>query len=184
MFAFGTTELGIMRKAIIGGLVLLVLLGGLATYGLLTPTISHTFEVTVDRPVIPVFSKLVSVNDMPQWVRGLERTEPVGFNPIPGLPVGTYNLFYTQGISSRHFRMDILTVNPLQKVKVRLSNDIMELECTGIFTPQGDRTHMTLETVTRGKGLLAKMALPYFKWRLVAETEENMARLQEILENK
>jgi len=165
-----------------GGLVLLLLLGGLATCGLLTPTISHSLEVTVNRPVIPVFTKLVAVNDAPQWIRGLERAEPIGFNPIPGLPVGSYNLFYSKGISSRTFRMDIKEVDPLEKVKVRMSNGMMELECTAIFTPQGDRTLLSLETICKGRGTLSKMVLPYFKWRLASETEENIARFKEILE--
>lgn len=173
-----------MRTLLKGGLVLLLLLGCLATYGLLTPSITHSFEATVNRPVIPVFTKMVSVNDMPQWIWGLERAEPSGFNPIPGLPVGSYNLFYSTGIASKTFRMDIMEVNPLQKVKIRLGNDVMEMECTAVFTPQGDKTFLSLEVITKGKGIFSRMAVPFFRWRLAAETEENIARFKEILERK
>lgn len=171
-----------MRTILKGGLVLLLLLGGLAGYGLLTPTIEHSFEVTVDRSVIPVFTRLVAVNDMPKWVRSLERVEPIGFNPIPGLPMGSYDLFYSKGLSSRQFRMDVLEVDPINTVKVRMGNDMMELECTATFTPQGDRTLMSLHSLTRGKVLLTRMALPFFIWRLRKETEENIANFKRLVE--
>ncbi|MCF8257687.1 MAG: hypothetical protein K9J06_09045 [Flavobacteriales bacterium] len=172
-----------MRTMLKGGLALLLIVVGLATYGLLTPTITHTFDVTVNRPIIPVFAKLVSVNDMPQWVRGLETVEARGFNIIPGFPMGSYDLHYGSATVRDYFQMDILNIDPLQSAKVRLSNDMMEIECMAVFTAQGDSTVMSLQAVAKGKGLVARMALPYVKWRLRSETEENVARFKEIIES-
>lgn len=171
-----------MRTLFKGGFGLLLLLGVLAGYGLLTPTVSHSFEVIINRPVIPVFTKMASVNDMPQWIRGLERVEPIGFNPIPGLPVGSYNLFYAQGITSTDFRLDILDVDPLSKIRVRMSNKVMELECTAVFVPDGEQTVMQLHAVSKGTTLLARMTAPYLKGRLRSETEENIGSLKRVLE--
>ncbi len=164
-------------------MIFLVAFAALAVYGLLTPTITHKFSVQINRPVIPVFTKLASVNDMPQWIRGLDRVEPKGFHILPGLPTGSYDLFYSKGTLRREFQLDILNVDPLSSVKVRMSNDLMEIDCTARFSADRGSTILKLEAVAKGKGVLARMMLPLAKWRLESETEENIHRLKTILEN-
>lgn len=166
-------------KIALAGLLIVV---GMAIYGLLTPTISHKATTVVDKPVMAVFTHMIDVKKLPSWMKGLERVEPKGVRLLPGIPSGSYDLYYHRATISHQFQLDIVKVVPLSSALVRFSNDLMNIDCTVTLTAKGNQTEVSVENVATAKGIFAKMALPYVKWKLRSDTDDNVVRFKELIE--
>jgi len=171
-----------MRKIRNAALVVIAIILGIVAYGLLTPSITHSFTVTIDRPVIAVFTKLADARQMPNWVRSLERVEPVGRPLFPGMPTSSYDLQYSQALLGRTYRLDILSVEPLSAISTRLHNDAASLVAEVRFKGEGGSTVMDVAINAQGGSLLTRMFLPLARWKVASESEENFQRFKAFME--
>lgn len=167
-------------KVIVAFAVLLVVL---AAYGLMTPQISHHYEIRVEKGVMPVFITLANADNLTQWVRGLEKVEPKPGNlPFPGLPVGSYTLFYSKGIVSRYYDLTVIKAVPLSEMAVKLTNIEADMKCTVVLKNDGHGTLLIVDVLAKANTVWGKMLLPYMKWRLGAEIDGNFEKFKSVVE--
>lgn len=159
------------------------LIAGIVVYGLLTPTITHTFTVMIDRPVMSVFATLVDVRQMPKWVRSLERVEPVGRPLFPGMPSASYDLYYSRALLEPSYRLDIVNMDPPIAASARLNNQSASFEGDVQLHPEGKSTRLEITMTAKGVSFIPRVLLPFARWRLASEGEENFHRFKEVMEN-
>jgi hypothetical protein len=173
-----------MRNIRNAAIAAIAIVAGIAAYGLLTPSITHTFTVTIDRPVMNVFSTLVDARQLPKWVRSLERVEPVGRPLFPGMPSASYDLYYSQALLEPSYRLDIVNIDPITSVSARLKNRSASFEGGVQLHPEGKATRLEITMTAKGESFVTRVLLPYARWRFVSEGEECFHRLKEVLENE
>ena len=174
--------MGSFMKVLTAIAVLIVLL---AAYGLITPTITHRFELRIERPLMPTFVRLFDPMALPQWVDGLQNVEPKhqGFH-LPGMPASAYTLTYERGAISNTFDMVITDVEVLQRIDVLLAAETFELKCNAALRPDGDDTIIDLQVEGKGKSLFTKILLPYVRSRMKEESEGSFRNFKALVEKE
>jgi len=151
-------------------------------YGLLTPSITHSFTITIDRPLIYVFTTLADARQLPNWVRSLEHVQPVGRSLFPGMPASTYELKYSKALLDASYRLDIVTIDPVSTVSTRMHNGSAIFEGYIHLRPKGSSTELDVMMTAKGASFLTRAILPLARWRLASETEENFQRFKAYVE--
>lgn len=162
----------------------LLVVGGFVAYGLATPCITEKTKITIDLPIVSTYSRLLAVDDLPNWLQGLEKVEAREKSVFPGLPSGSYDLMFNDRTFSNEMQLEVLDIQPLRSVKIRLSNEDVEIECTLICDADGLETDIAAESVVRGKTLAARVILPFMKRRLLKEKNDNLRRFKALSEGK
>jgi uncharacterized protein YndB with AHSA1/START domain len=170
-----------IRNTAILAIVIIVAIGA---YGLLTPSITHSFSVSVDRPVITVFATLADARQMPKWVRSLEKVEPIGRPLFPGMPTSSYDLHYSKALLGTTYRLDILSVEPLSSISTRLHNRESSLTADVSLHGEAGSTRLEVTMTAQGGSPITRMFLPLAKWKVVSESEENFHRFKQVLESE
>jgi hypothetical protein len=171
-----------MRTASIAALSGILAVSGIVGYGLLTPSITEHTEVTVRLPLAPTYSRILDIDDLSEWLQGLEEVKSREKNIFPGIPAGSYDLRFSDRAFNNEMQLDVLDIEPLESVKVRLHNDHIEILCTLTLKAYGSATDISAKSVVSGKSLLAKVVLPHMKKRLLKEKNDNLNRFKAMVE--
>lgn len=160
--------------------VVLLSVAVLLFIGVFVPVVDDEFEVTIHRPVMQVYATMANMQQAPQWVVGLDSVKQTnGFLALPG---SVFTLYYSGNDINNTYQMEIVKMVPLQSVKFKLHNSILEFDVSIKFTSEGNGTKLNTYIQMRGKGLLARSFLPLLKSSISQVAKDNFQELKKLQE--
>lgn len=160
--------------------VLLLIIATLFLIGFFVPEVDGELETRIERPVIQVFAGMMSVQNAPDWVVGLERIERTsGFLAMPG---STFTLYYTGTETEVTYTLEIIEVIPMESVKFKLYNEMLEFEITIRFEADGLATIVRSYVQMKGKDQLSRSFLPLLKSSIMEVGKDNFEAFKQLQE--
>ncbi|MBL4586705.1 MAG: hypothetical protein JKX84_06585 [Flavobacteriales bacterium] len=165
-------------KTILG--VLLLLIAVLLLIGVFIPEVDDKFETRIERPVVGVFASMLNTKDLPNWIKGLDEIKQTsGFLAMPG---STFDLYYQGKETESVYKVEILEMIPLQLVRFKMQNEMIELDVSLKIEADDLATIVTVYYQGKGKGIVARSFLPLLKSVLTDELRENLSTFKQLQE--
>jgi hypothetical protein len=165
-------------KAFLG--VILLIVAVLLLIGVFIPEVDEQFETRVDRSVVAVYAGMLNPNDLPKWIKGLDEVKQTG--GVLAMPGSTFDLFYRSKETDVVYKLQILEMMPLQSVKLKMYNEMMELEVSIKFEADGPATNITTYIQAKGSSIVGRSFLPLLKSVLMEEAKQNLDNFKQLQE--
>lgn len=160
--------------------VLLLCTAVLLFLGVFVPEIDEEFEFKVEAPIVTVYAGMMNTDDLKVWVNGLQEVERTG--GILAMPGSTFDLHFEDKETDVIYQLEILEMVPLQSLKYRVYNDMLDIEVSNHFEVDGFTTNMDIFVQVKGKGLLVKSFLPLMRSVLIDEFQQNFEGFKQLQE--
>lgn len=162
-------------------LALLVLLLIVAIRGLLTPSISYTSTVSVDKSVEEAWAVMNDESKTNEWLKGITKVEHMSGEKGKVGAVTKYT-FDDDGRESEIVET-MKTIVPNSQVAMDfLMEGVMTMDYKMDLVQEGTKTNITSSTTTKGLGLMMKAMIPFMKATMQAQEDENMGNLKKVIE--
>lgn len=161
-------------------IVLLLCTAVLLFLGVFVPEIDEEFEFKVEAPIVTVYAGMMNTDDLQVWVNGLQQVERTG--GILAMPGSTFDLHFEGKETDVIYQLEILEMVPLQSLKYRVYNDMLDIEVSNHFEVDGLTTNMDIFVQVKGKGLLVKSFLPLMRSVVMDEFEQNFEGFKQLQE--
>lgn len=160
---------------------LLVLLLIVAIRGLLTPSISYTSTVSVDKSVEEAWAVMNDESKTNEWLKGITKVEHMSGEKGKVGAVTKYT-FDDDGRESEIVET-MKTIVPNSQVAMDfLMEGVMTMDYKMDLVQEGTKTNITSSTTTKGLGLMMKAMIPFMKATMQAQEDENMGNLKKVIE--
>lgn len=160
--------------AVFFGIALLLLVG------VFVPAIDQQVEVRVEKPMMSVFAGMLNAQDLPEWVVDLESVERTGgFLAMPG---STFTLHFKGKETESVYTLEILEVVPMESVRFRMYNDLVDMEANIKLEADGGATDVNAFFRIKGQGLTERSLLPLLKSVIADEIALNFQNFKELQE--
>ena len=106
--------------------ILLLCAAVLLMIGVFVPEIDDEIEMNINAPIVGVFAEMMNTSDLSKWVDGLESVERT--SGILAMPGSTFELHFKDKETEVVYTMEILEIVPLQSIRYRLYNDMLDVE--------------------------------------------------------
>ena len=159
-----------------------VLLGvaALLLIGVFVPEIDHQVEVRVEKPVVTVFAGMLNTQALTEWMVDLESVERTsGFLAMPG---STFTLNFKSKETEGIYTLEILEVMPMESVRFRMYNEMIDIEANIKFKGDGLATEIDAFFQMKGQSLTERSILPLLKTVIEEEIEHNLQNFKELQE--
>ena len=169
-------------KYIVGLIAILFLL--FIAKGFLTPSISYSSEIIVNKSVKEAWAVMNDESKLTQWLQGITKIEHIdGVKGTVGAV--TKYTFSENGQESVVFET-IKSINPEQQIKMDfVMKDVMEMDYTVDFVEKNGKTHINSSTTTKGSGMIMRSIVSFLTGSMQIQEDENMANLKKLIdENK
>lgn len=167
----------IVKAALI---VILLIISILLLVGVFVPEVDDEFEVTINRPLMEVYAGMANLQRAPEWVVGLDSVHQTsGFLAMPG---STFKLYYSGEETKVVYTMEVLGMEPLQSVKIKLFNEMFEFDVSVKFKAEGMTTVLNTYVRMKGKSLVTKSFLPLLKTSIMQVGKDNFKALKQLQE--
>lgn len=163
-------------------LIIVVLLGlaSLVLIGVFVPEIDDEFELQINKPIVTVFAGMMNTADYTQWINNLESIERTG--GILAMPGSTFDLKFKSHETEQVYKMEILEVTPMNTVRVRLYNDVLDVKLGVRMEADALATDMVVFVQIQGEGLLSRAMLPLMKTVIMDEIVEDFESFKQLQE--
>lgn len=163
-------------------LIIVVLLGlaSLVLIGVFVPEIDDEFELQINKPIVTVFAGMMNTADYTQWINNLESIERTG--GILAMPGSTFDLKFKSHETEQVYKMEILEVTPMNTVRVRLYNDVLDVKLGVRMEADALATDMVVFVQIQGEGLLSRAMLPLMKSVIMDEIVEDFESFKQLQE--
>lgn len=163
-------------------LIIVVLLGlaSLVLIGVFVPEIDDEFELQINKPIVTVFAGMMNTADYTQWINNLEFIERTG--GILAMPGSTFDLKFKSHETEQVYKMEILEVTPMNTVRVRLYNDVLDVKLGVRMEADALATDMVVFVQIQGEGLLSRAMLPLMKTVIMDEIVEDFESFKQLQE--
>lgn len=161
-------------------LVLLVCVSCLLLLGVFMPEVDFMVKTSVKRPSVAVFASVIDPNSMPEWIDGLESVERK--SGILSFPGSTFELIVNEKEMKTRYLLEILEVMPLDYVKVKMTNDNVNIETSMKLIPNGLDTDVEMYVQIKGQDLLSRAFIALMQSSIADDTQaklDNFKRFQE-----
>jgi len=148
--------------------------------GMMTPEISYTSEMTVDKPAKEVGAVMTDASKLPQWIEGFKRAEHVSGTANT---VGAVSHNYIDNGGEEMMMTETITaIQPMKKIAMDFSMDMMDMEYEMNLTEKDGKTIIRSETITKGNGLFLQSLFSFSQGGMQAQEDNNMASLKKLVE--
>ncbi|MGB0368077.1 MAG: hypothetical protein ACPGD8_01655 [Flavobacteriales bacterium] len=160
--------------------VLLLCTSVLVLIGVFIPEIDKQIEMNVKAPVVSVYAGMMNTQDMPEWVESLQKIERTG--GILAMPGSTFDLHFESKETDVVYQLEILEMVPLQSIKYRLHNEMLDIEVSTKFGIKGVSTDVDTFVQVKGNDFLVRCFLPLMRSVVMDEFENNFQNFKELQE--
>jgi len=160
--------------------VVLILIAGLFFIGVFVPEIDDEIELQVDKPIVTVFAAMMNTNGLVEWVDNLESVNRTG--GILAMPGSTFDLNFKSHETDDVYTMEILEMIPMKSVRLRLYNEMMDVEMNVNFEAEGPKTDLGVLVQIRGEGIVTRAMLPLMKSVIMEEIEKDFQNFKQLQE--
>lgn len=165
-------------KYLIGLIILLAII--FFGKGMMTPEVSYTSEVTVNKSAKEVWAVMNDASKLPQWIEGFKRTELVSGTANT---VGAVSNNYVDDNGEEMMMTETITaIQPNEHIAMDFSMDFMNMVYKVYLNEKDGKTTIRSESVTKGNGLFAKSIISFMPSSMKAQEDKNMASLKKVVE--
>lgn len=166
-------------KYFIGIVALLILL--FIGKGFLTPSVSYSSEIIVDKPVKEAWAVMNDESKITQWLKDITNVEHVSGEKSSVGAVTKYT-FNDNGQESIIFET-IKSIRPNEHVAMDfVMEGVMDMDYKVDFNEKDGKTHIKSATTTKGIGMIMKSMVSFMTKSMQAQEDENMNNLKMLIE--
>jgi hypothetical protein len=160
--------------------VLLVLTSSLLLIGVFMPEVDFTVKTTVERPSVAIFASVIDPSTLPQWIEELESVERE--SGILSFPGSTFQLTMKEKETVTTYLMEVVEIMPVDKLKVRLTNDNAQVDATMKLLANGADTDVELYVQIKGSDLLSRAFIALMQSSIKDQTQNKLDALKRLQE--
>jgi len=164
-------------KYLLGLILLLVLI--FFGRGLLTPSISYSTEITVDKNAEEAWAVMSDDSILPEWIAGFKKMELVsGEKNTVG---AVSNIYIEEGATKMVMQETIKEYDPLKRIAMEFTMDFMNIDYSMDYAEKDGKTTLKSSTVTKGNNLFARSMLSFMQGGMKKNEDLNMGNLKRII---
>ena len=162
-------------------LVILLILIGFFTLGLVKPTVQYESKIVVDQPVDKAFMVFLDVSKMGEWLTGFKKIEIV--KGMPNIPGSIFNL--TMEINGKEITVteEVTDFRWNDHFSFILNHDIMSVECENKFIARDMKTEISCTYVVTGKNLFWRSIDVLMKGKMEKQAQDDFDKLKKVIES-
>ena len=163
-------------------LIILILVLGIAfiAKGMITPSISYETEIVVNKPVQESWAVMSDESNLPKWIRGFKKIEPVSGTPNT---LGAVSKVYIEEEGTEMIMEETITaLKENEHMAMSFTMDFMNIEYEMFFKDQGGKTVITTKTNTTGNSMIAKSMLSFMSSGMGKQEDKNLNNLKNLIE--
>ena len=150
--------------------------------GFITPSISYTSEVVVDKPMKEVWAVMNDESKTSQWIDGIKKQEHVSGEKGTIGAVTKYT-FVENGQESIMLET-IKALRPNEHIAMDfVMEDVMEMDYSMDTHVKDGKTHIKSSTTTRGIGVFMRSMVSFMQSTMQAQEDENLNNLKKLIES-
>ena len=166
-------------KYLLGIIALLVVI--FIGKGFLTPSISYTSEITVDKPVKEAWAVMNDESKVAQWLKGTKKMEHVSGTKGEVGAVAKYT--FEQDGQESIILETMKTIRPNEHVAMDfVMEDVTTMDYNMDFPEKDGKTHIKSYTTAAGAGMFMRSMLSFMGSTMQAQEDENMNNLKTLIE--
>lgn len=149
--------------------------------GILSPTISYSSKIIVDKSIEEAWAVMNDEKKVAQWLKGITNIEHVSGEKGTVGAVTKYT-FSENGQESIVLET-IKSIHPEEQVAMDfVIEGVMSMDYKVDFTKKGGKTHIKSSTTTQGIGIFMRSLIPFMQSTMQAQEDENMDNLKILIE--
>jgi hypothetical protein len=150
--------------------------------GLLTPSISYDYEITVDKPAMEAWAVMNDENKTKEWLKDITKIEHVSGEKGKAGAVTKYTYTDEKGVES-YVVETLKMTDPFNEVAMDfVMEGVMKMDYKMELEESSGKTKIKSSTITSGEGILMKSLMSFMKKSMLAQEEENMENLKRVID--
>lgn len=162
------------------GLVVFLLLG-FFTMGLLTPDVSYDCEIVVDKPLTESWAVSQDPDKMSEWLVGYQKMEPV--SGTPGTVGAVSDIYFNHDGQEMVIRETITEIVADESISMTFTSDFMDMDYTLRMESIDGKTNISSNTTAVGNGLFSKSIMALVGSSMITQEETNLSYLKVCIES-
>jgi uncharacterized membrane protein len=138
------------------------------------------YEVEINRPVGEVYREFNDPDNLPRWLTGLQRIEPV--SGPPGEVGSVSRHVYLEKGRIVELIETVTAVEPEKHFAGRIEGQGVDCAIHVDFIDRGDKTGVRMGSEFRPRGLMMKLMMPFFKGHVRKRQEGDLRKFKELVE--
>ncbi len=164
------------------GLGLITLLGVLfIAKGFLTPSITYSSEIVVDKPMKEAWAVMNDESKTAQWLKGIKKQEHISGEKGA---VGAVTKYTFEENGEESIVMEtIKALRPNEHIAMDfVMEGVMEMDYKMDSSVKDGKTHIKSSTITKGTGMFMRSMVSFMTNAMQAQEDENMNNLKQLIE--
>ncbi len=161
---------------------IIVVLGALfIAKGFLTPSITYSSEIVVNKPAKEAWAVMNDESKTSQWLKGIKKQEHVSGEKgqIGGVTKYTFEENGQESIMVE----TIKALRPNEHIAMDfVMKDVMEMDYQMDSSVKDGKTHIKSSTTVRGLGMFMRSMVSFMQSTMQAQEDENMNNLKALIE--
>ena len=167
-------------KYFIGIIVLLIIL--FIVKGLMTPSISYSSEITVDKPVKEAWAVMKDESKISEWLKGITKKEHI--KGEKGAVGAVTNFTFSKDGQETIIQETIKSISPYEHIAMDfMMKDVMEMDYRMDFSEEGGKTHIKSSTTAKGIGFFMKSMMSFMEGTMKKQEDENLNNLKKVIDS-
>ncbi len=149
--------------------------------GLLTPNVSYSSEITVNKPIKEAWAVMNDESKLDQWLKGMTKMEHISGTKSTVGAVTEYT--YSENGQESVIRETITSISPNEHIAMDfLMEGVMEMDYRVDFSEKDGKTSIKSATTTTGLGIMMKSLVSFMKGSMQTQEDVNMNNLKVLIE--
>lgn len=149
--------------------------------GLMTPSISYSSEIIVDKSIEEAWAVMNDESKVTQWLKDLTKVEHVSGEKGKVGAVTKYT--FSQNGSESSILETLKVIRPNEHIAMDFEIEgVMDMIYMADFSTKDGKTHIKSSTTNKAKNFPMQCMLPFMKGSFQSQEDENMANLKKLIE--
>lgn len=149
--------------------------------GLLTPSVTYSSEITVDKSIEEAWAVMNDESKVSEWLKGITKVEHVSGEKGKIGAVTRYT--FNQDGQESTILETLKEIRPNEHVAMDFKmEDVMDMDYQVDFSSKNGKTHIKSSTITTGSNFPMRCMLSFMQGGMQTQEDENMANLKALIE--
>lgn len=148
--------------------------------GILTPSISYSSEITVDKSINEAWAVMSDESKISQWLKSIKSVEHVSGEKNTVGCVTKY-IFDEDGQESTVIET-IKAIRPNEHITMEFAMEgVMNMDYQVDYSEKDGKTHIKSSTVTTGTGMFMRSMVSFMTGAMQTQEDENLGNLKKLI---
>ena len=149
--------------------------------GFITPSISYTSEIVVNKPATEAWAVMNDESKTSQWLKGIKKQEHVSGQK--GEVGGVTKYTFEENGQESIVVETIKALRPNEHIAMDfVMEGVMEMDYKMDSSKKDGKTHIKSTTVTKGIGMFMRSMVSFMTGTMQSQEDENMNNLKKLIE--